>query len=64
LRRLTAPCARSLLQLVEAFGASCTSSEKSAISCTWRISMTSFSVAGHFFAQAIASSRDFTLIIQ
>jgi hypothetical protein len=41
-----------------------TSSEKSAISCTWRISMISFSEAGHWLAQAIASSRDLTSIIQ
>jgi hypothetical protein len=42
----------------------CTSGGKSDISCTWRISMTSFSEAGQLLAHAIASSLDFTSIIQ
>ena len=49
---------------VKAAAASRTSSEKSAISCTWRISMISFSDPGHRDAQAIASSREATSIIQ
>ena len=44
--------------------ACCTSSGKSAISCTCRISMISLSEAGQRWAQAIASSRDATSIIQ
>ena len=41
-----------------------TSAGKSAISCTWRISMTSLGPAGQREAHAIASSRDFTWMIQ
>src|SRR5262249_46193088 len=37
---------------------------KSAISCTWRISITSFSPPGQRLAHSIASSLDFTWIIQ
>jgi len=42
----------------------CTSSGKSASSNTWRISMTSLAEAGHLLAQAIASAREATSIIQ
>src|SRR6185437_5940081 len=44
--------------------ASRTSSGKSDISCTWRISMISLAEAGQRDAHSIASSRDFTWIIQ
>src|SRR5260370_10045518 len=49
---------------VKPAAACCTSGEKSDISCTCRISMISFLEAGHLVAQAIASSRDLTSIIQ
>ena len=44
--------------------AALTSSGKSDISCTWRISITSSPEAGHRLAHSIASSFDFTWIIQ
>src|SRR6266581_2103771 len=40
------------------------SAGKSESSCTWRISIVSFSEAGQRLAHSIASSRDFTWIIQ